>query len=159
MHCRSSRCGAARPGLGESNQYFIPLGPETSARVEIDGNTFLVHLTRMPSVDGAGLDVDREPVPHQAGSAAVHILFLLAAMALPGQAGDLSLDESTQRDRFAGIVVQPEQQDEKKDPTWAEESADREAPETHGSPAEASSLAGRPVRHRISGKTASPSGG
>lgn len=133
--------GAARPASGESNQYFIPLGPETSARVEIDGNTFLVHFTRMPSVDGAGLDVDREPVPYQAGSAAVHILFLLAAMALPGQAGDLSLDESTQRDRFAGIVVQPEQEDEKKDPTWAEASADREAPETHGSPAEASSEA------------------
>lgn len=88
----------------------VTLGPETSVRAEIDGHTFVAHFTSMPTVAGNTLALDRVGLPYQAASAAAHLLLLLAAMMLPGHAGDLSLSQHEERDQFVEMVLRPDQE-------------------------------------------------
>lgn len=99
----------------EVGGYVLPLGSQTSARVELQGNVFLLHFTSMPVGVGASLGFDTEPAPYFGISAAAHILFLLLAMSLPGDAGDLSLDRFSQQDRFVQMMLKPEKKEKKKD--------------------------------------------
>jgi TonB family protein len=123
--------GQARQSAQLQDGYLIPIGPQTSARLELDDHTFLVHFTKMPAVSGVGFSVDKAPLPYQAVSAAAHILFLLAAMSLPGDAGDLSLDEYSDQNRFAEMVLKPEQKKKKK-PDWMKKGNEEKAAKHKG---------------------------
>ncbi len=123
--------GEARQSAQLTDGYLLPIGPGTSARLELDDNTFLVHFTEMPGVGGGALAVDKAPLPYQAISAAAHILFLLAAMSLPGDAGNLSLDEYSDQDRFAEMVLKPEQKKKEK-PDWMKKGDEEKAAKHKG---------------------------
>ena len=123
--------GAARQSAEVPNGYVVPISADTSARMEVDGNTFLVHFTSMPASIGGAFDLDKEPIPYQAMSAAAHILFLLLAMSLPGNAGDLSLDDYSDKDRFVQMMLKPEKKKKKK-PDWMKEGDEKKAAKHKG---------------------------
>lgn len=111
--------GQARQASQVPNGYVVPLDPQTSARVELEGNnTFLIHFTNMPAAVGGGFAFDSDPLPYQGVSAAAHLLFLLLCMTLPGNAGDLSLEKYSDKDRFVQMMLKPEQKKKEKKPDW-----------------------------------------
>ena len=100
------------------NARVVSLGPESRARLELDDNVFLIHFTDMPASVGQGfVGVDTRPIPYFGLSAAAHILFLMLAMSLPGEAGSLQMDRLNQKDRFVQMMVKPEKKKPKK-PDW-----------------------------------------
>ncbi|MFB6262609.1 MAG: AgmX/PglI C-terminal domain-containing protein [Bradymonadaceae bacterium] len=108
--------GLARPHSGVDGADAIELDRSGRARVEFDGQTFLVRFTDLPR--GVGwLDVDTSTVPYLALSLIAHLLFLFLAMSLPGSAGDLQRDRFSAEDRFAEMMLKPEKKKPKK-PGW-----------------------------------------
>ena len=110
--------GIARSSPELSDAWLVPIGPESRARLELDDNILLIHFTDMPpSIGGGFVGLDLHALPYLAISAAAHILFLMLAMSLPGEAGDLQMDRINQKDRFVEMMVQPEKKKPKK-PDW-----------------------------------------
>ena len=103
--------GIARP-VGPSGRYALSIGAKSSARLRVGSNEFVIRFVRMPA--GAGTraaPIDRETVPYYGISAAMHLAFLMLAMTLPSQAGALNLDRHAALDRFAGMTLQPEKEE------------------------------------------------
>ena len=91
---------------------LLPLTKRTSARIVLDQITLLVSFTdRAAAITGAG-PLDRRPAAYIAASGLVHALFLLTALTMPGAPDAIELDGADLEDRFAALVVLPEQPEE-----------------------------------------------
>ncbi|MFP4596875.1 MAG: AgmX/PglI C-terminal domain-containing protein [Persicimonas sp.] len=112
--------GIARPSSEATGAHEVPLGKQSSARIDVGTTTFLVHFTDMPTVIGGGFKIDTDPIPYLAMSAAAHILLLLLAMTLPDDARSLELDGFEAEDRFVEMMMKPEQEEEE-EPDWLDD--------------------------------------
>ncbi|MFU8806319.1 MAG: AgmX/PglI C-terminal domain-containing protein, partial [Bradymonadaceae bacterium] len=110
--------GAATRSAEVTGAYSLPIGPKTSARVDVGSNTFLIHFTSVPALLGGTLPIDKTPIPYLTASATAHILFLLLAMSMPDSARSLNLDGFDANDRFVQLLVKPEQEEEEDPPDW-----------------------------------------
>lgn len=118
--------GEAEQHPARRDAYAIALDRQSSARVEVASNTFLIHFTEMPRKVGGAFSLNSEPLPYQAISAAAHIAFLLMCMTLPGDAGNLNLEKYSDKNRFVEMMVKPEQKKKKK-PDWMKEGSEEAA--------------------------------
>lgn len=123
--------GIAKQSTKAPNAYEISLGRRTVARVDMGKTTFLVHFTDMPAAIGGGLPFDMAPVPYVLGSAAAHLAFWVLVMSMPADAGNLDFDSLQPDDRFAQMLVKPEQQEEEEKPNWLDEAGDEEQAAKH----------------------------
>jgi outer membrane biosynthesis protein TonB len=125
--------GAASRMSGDRGAtHAIRLGPTSSAEVVVDDTTFFVHYARMPAAIGGTLPLDKASVPFLLISFAAHVAFLFLAMTLPGQAGDLSLDQASQQDRFVEMMVKPDKEKEPDKPDWLKSGDDKKAAKHKG---------------------------
>ncbi|MBA2661695.1 MAG: TonB family protein [Bradymonadaceae bacterium] len=110
--------GAATKSDEVPGAYALPIGARTSVRLDLGGNTFLIHFTSIPVLLGGTLPIDKAPIPYLAASAAAHILFLLLAMSMPDDARSLNLDGFDANDRFVQLMIKPDQEEEEPKPDW-----------------------------------------
>jgi len=123
--------GEAEQFPGQTDAHAISLDRQTTARVELGGNTFLVHFTDMPAEVGGSLAFDVAPLPYQLLSAAAHLTFLFLCMSLPAAAGNLDLEKYSDNNRFVEAMVKPDQKKKKK-PDWMKEEGSEEAAKHKG---------------------------
>lgn len=128
---------ALEAGVGQSMSgsrvtHSIRLGPTSAAEIRINDTTFFAHYARMPAAIGGTMPFDKGSVPYLAISLIAHLAFLLLAMTLPGQAGDLSLDDASQQDRFVEMMVKPDKEKEPEKPEWLKSGDDKKAAKHKG---------------------------
>jgi len=128
---------ALEAGVGQSMSgsrvtHSIRLSPTSAAEVRINDTTFFAHYARMPAAIGGTMPFDKGSVPYLAISLIAHLAFLVLAMTRPGQAGDLSLDDASQQDRFVEMMVKPDKEKEPEKPEWLKSGDDKKAAKHKG---------------------------
>ncbi|RAL22927.1 hypothetical protein DL240_08525 [Lujinxingia litoralis] len=124
--------GIATASAEVGGGYSLTLTPRTSVRVEFGANTFLIHFTTMPALGGGMLAIDRQPIPYQATSALLHILFLVMVFSWPENHGAFELHEFSAEDRFVQLLAPAEQEElEEEVPDWLEGGNEQEEAAAH----------------------------
>jgi hypothetical protein len=108
----------AQPSLAVAGARALPLGGETSARVEIGGASFVVRPVPAPRRYPVPLSLDRRALLCIGATSAACLLALGLIFSLPPDARALSIDRLTNPERIAKIIVKPPDEAEEKLPSW-----------------------------------------
>lgn len=123
--------GLARSSAEVPGAYSLPIGARTSVRIDLDDNTFLIRFSTLPVLVGGGFSVDRESIAYIGASALIHVALLMLVLTSHGDPRSLELDAFGANDRFAQMLIKPEQEEEEVKPDWLGDDGNEEAAAKH----------------------------
>lgn len=121
--------GMANTSVHVQGGYQINLSRDTSVRLDVENNTFLVHFAPLPALAGGAFGLERAPFMYQGISLAAHIAFMILVFTLPATYGQLNLHDHDAQDRFAELAAPPEEEEEEPDEDWLDDDEAEDASE------------------------------
>ena len=118
---------SGRAGSAGGGAYSFPLPPGANARVKYNDITFFVNSVAPGAVIKGGSDTDKPFWFYNGASFAVVSSLLVLTHLIPNEAGELSLDEMSEENRFVGYLNAPDKQPEEEPPPQDQENTDEEA--------------------------------
>jgi hypothetical protein len=112
----------------QGSSYTFPLPPGANCRVKYNDLTFFVNSVAPGAVIKGGSDTDKPFWFYNGASFAVIGSLLVLTHLIPNEAGELSLDEMSEENRFVGYLNAPDKPPEEEEPPPEDqENSDEEA--------------------------------